>query len=59
MNIIEISNLVKKFGAVTAVDDLSFDMEAGTNLFYLILVPWFFKRMFARVKERGMLMKLD
>ena len=31
----------------------------GTNLFYLILVLWFFKRMFARVKERGMLMKLD
>lgn len=31
----------------------------GTNLLYLILVLCFFSRMFARVKERGMLMKLD
>lgn len=31
----------------------------GTNIFYLILVLWFFTRMFARVKEKGMLMKLD
>ena len=31
----------------------------GTNIFYLVLVLWFFSRMFARVKERGMLMKLD
>ena len=31
----------------------------GTNIFYLILVLWFFKRMFARVKNKGMLMKLD
>ena len=31
----------------------------GTNIFYLVLVLWFFARMFARVKERGMLMKLD
>lgn len=31
----------------------------GTNIFYLALVLWFFSRMFARVKEKGMLMKLD
>lgn len=31
----------------------------GTNIFYLALVLWFFARMFARVKEKGMLMKLD
>ncbi len=31
----------------------------GTNIFYLALVLWFFARMFARVKDRGMLMKLD
>lgn len=31
----------------------------GTNIFYLVLVVWFFTRMFARVKEKGMLMKLD
>ena len=30
MKIIEVSNLVKKFNGVAAVDDLSFDMEAGT-----------------------------
>ena len=30
MNIIEISNLVKKFGAVTAIDDLSFGVKEGT-----------------------------
>ena len=31
----------------------------GTNIFYLVLVLWFFARMFARVKNKGMLMKLD
>lgn len=31
----------------------------GTNVFYLVLVIWFFYRMFARVKEMGLLMKLD
>lgn len=31
----------------------------GANIFYLVLILWFFARMFARVKERGMLMKLD
>lgn len=31
----------------------------GLNLVYLALVVWFFKRMFARVKEKGTLMKLD
>ena len=31
----------------------------ATNFVYLILVLWFFSRMFARVKEKGMLMKLD
>lgn len=30
MNIIEVSNLVKKFNGVTAVDNLSFGVEAGT-----------------------------
>lgn len=29
MNIIEVSNLVKKFGPVTAVDDISFNIEEG------------------------------
>lgn len=31
----------------------------ATNIFYLSLVLWFFFRMFARVKEKGALMKLD
>lgn len=30
-----------------------------TNVFYLLLVLWFFFRMFARVKRKGTLMKLD
>lgn len=31
----------------------------GLNLVYLTLVIWFFYRMFARVKEKGTMMKLD
>jgi hypothetical protein len=29
------------------------------NGIYLVLVLWFFYRMFARVKEKGLLLKLD
>ncbi|MCR4328574.1 MAG: ABC transporter permease [Patescibacteria group bacterium] len=36
-----------------------FLLAAGTNAIYLVLVVWFFFRMFARVKEKGLLLKLD
>lgn len=37
----------------------SFLLAVGTNLIYLLLTFWYFHRMFAVVKEKGLLMKLD
>lgn len=48
--------------AVIATGSLPISMLAlalVTNIIYLVLVLWFFKRMFARVKERGQLMRLN
>lgn len=35
MSIIRVENLVKKFGNITAVDDISFDVEEGTIFGFL------------------------
>ena len=37
----------------------NFLLAVGTNLIYLLLTFWYFHRMFAVVKEKGILMKLD